>query len=587
MQTEENDSGSQSLRILRQKMQDGTFRDLWRDWKWIWSFSRGKRFSIFLYTLFGIGTSCVGLISGIISKYLIDCIVSLDTGRLLPLALLMAGAAVLSVALRSLTARYSAKLSIAMHNTVQAAVFDNLLSSKWMAISRYPTGDLLQRLGSDVSTVAGCAVSWLPTVVIQVFTVLATLGVVLYYDPVMALIAFASTPALLFASRRLLRRQRAFNQKMRTVSSGISSFQSETFHNIDSLKSFGVEDEMREKLHIWQEDYRDVYLAHNEFSIRTNLWLTALATAVQYLALAYCLWQLWSGKILFGTMVLFLQQRSNLSSAFSSLLNMVPTALSGSVAAERIRELMELEKEPRQSAPAAPEGACALELRDVAVAYTPERQVLSGVALHAGAGEIVALVGPSGEGKSTLMRLMLGLIQAEAGESRLVDEAGNVFPLGADTRHCFAYVPQGNTMLAGTIAENLRLVNPQATEGQMIAALEDACAWEFVKCLPKGLHSDIGEGGKGFSEGQAQRIAIARALVRQAPVMLLDEVTSALDSDTERQVLKNLMHRGVTCIVATHRASVLTMCSGAYRVSGGKVERLTPEQLRHMAEQNL
>ena len=576
-------SGSQAARILRQRIKDGTLREIWQDWKWIWSFSRGRWVSILLYTLLGIASSGIALAAGIASKYLIDCIVSFDRERLLPLAGAMVLTGIASVVCRSLAARFSAKLGITMLQDVQSAVFDNLLTSRWMEIRKYPTGDLLNRLSGDVRTVANCAVSWLPNVIIQIFTVLATLCVVLYYDPVMALIAFASTPVLIFASRRLLRRQRAFNQQMRQVSSGVSAFQAETFRNIDTLKSFGVEQDMCRKLRIWQEDYRKISLAYNEFSIKTNLLLTSMGTAVQYLALGYCLWRLWTGDILFGTMVLFLQQRSSLSSAFSSLISQIPTALSGSVAAERIRELTQLPKEPRQgNHTVTARGSCAVELRNVSAAYEDGRTVLEGVKLHAAPGQIVALVGPSGEGKSTLIRLILGLIDPVSGEGFLRDEAGNQLPLGADTRHLFAYVPQGNTVMAGSIAENLRLVNHTATDEQLVQALKDACAWEFVSQLPQGIHSPVGEGGKGFSEGQAQRIAIARALVRESPVMLLDEVTSALDYETEQQVLHNLMNRGVTCIVTTHRSSVLSMCSQVYRVFEGRVECLEKEQIRQL-----
>jgi len=404
---------------------------------------------------------------------------------------------------------------------------------------------------------------------------------------VMALIALASTPVLIFTSRRLMRRQRDFNARMRHVSSGMSSFESETFRNIDTLKSFGVESSMEQKLGTWQQAYRDVVIAHNDFSVRTNIILTIMGTAVQYLALAYCLWQLWSGKILVGTMVLFLQQRARLSSAFSSLISLIPTALSGSVAAERLQELTQLDKEPRLEHGISPEGSCSVTLQDVCAAYEDGRQVLHSASFQVPAGQIAALVGPSGEGKSTLIRLMLGLIHPDSGEGILEDSRGNRFPLGADTRHLFAYVPQGNTILAGTIAENLQLVNPQVTEEQMIRALQDACAWDFVSQMPQGIRSVIGEGGKGLSEGQAQRIAIARALVRQAPVMLLDEVTSALDYDTEKQVLKNLTGRGVTCIVATHRPSVLSLCARVYKVSDGSLRQLTQEQIQALQQYDL
>lgn len=581
-------SGSEAVRILRQKAKDGSLKGVVADWKWIFSFTRGRWFSVAVYTLFGILSSAIGLLSGVLGKYLIDCIVAMDRSRLLPLAAATVAVAVVGMVFRGVSARFSARLGVNMLGDVRSFVFRKLLSSQWMSIRQYSTGDLLARFSGDVRTVANSAVSWLPTVIIQMFTVLSTLAVVLYYDPVMALLAFASTPLLFLASRRLLRRQRDFNKRLRQVGSGMSAFESETFRNIDTLKSFGVEESIHKRLDGWQDTYRDVTMDYTAFSVKTNLLLSSMGMIVQYLAMGYCMWRLWRGEILFGTMVLFLQQRSQLSGAFSSLIAQIPAALSGSVAAERVRELTELPKEERQLHRADPEGSCALEMRDLRLAYSDDRKVvLDGVNLQADAGTVVALVGPSGEGKSTLMRLMLGLMEPQNGEAYLLDQSGSRFPLGADTRHLFAYVPQGNTVLAGTVAENLQLVNPEATEAEMIAALEDACAWDFVRELPRGIHSTIGEGGKGLSEGQAQRIAIARALVRRAPVLLLDEVTSALDFETEQKVLSNLTRRGVTCIAATHRPSVLGMCSRVYRVRDGGVEKLSQSEILYLMNPDL
>ena len=570
-------SGSEALKELLHRAKDGSLRDVLEDWKWIWSFSRGRAGAIVMYTLCGIFSSCLGLAAGVVSKYMIDSIVGLDMDGLKILIPLMIGSGFLTVGFRSFTARLSARLGVAMHNDVQHAVFQSLLSSHWQEIRNFSTGDLLSRFTGDINTISGCAVSWLPNVIIQVFTLIATLAVVLYYDPIMALIAFASTPILFLTSRHLLRRQRSFNRQMRQVSSHMSAFQSETFRNIDTLKSFGVEDATMGKLKNWQRIYRDTTLRYSSFSIKTNLLLTALGTVVQYLALGYCLWRLWRGEILFGTMTLFLQQRSHLSNAFSSLIGQIPTALSGSVAAERIRELMQLEKEP-PAEKVTPVGSCAVTVEQVTVSYQTGHQVLADASFVAGAGETVALIGPSGEGKSTLMRLLLGLITPQSGSLALTDSTGTAYPLGPETRSCFAYVPQGNTLIAGTVADNLRLVKEGAGEEEMIRALQDACAWDFVEKMPGGLYAVIGEGGKGLSEGQAQRIAIARALMRQAPVMLLDEVTSALDFETEQQVLRALMNRGVTCIVATHRPSVLNLCDRIYRVQQSCVEAVTSQQ---------
>ena len=188
-------------------------------------------------------------------------------------------------------------------------------------------------------------------------------------------------------------------------------------------------------------------------------------------------------------------------------------------------------------------------------------------------GEIVALVGTSGEGKTTLLRLILGLIEPDTGKAILKAQDGTEQKLNADTRVCFSYVPQGNTLLAGSIAENLSIAKEGASREEMKTALEMACAWEFVKKLPEGLETKLGERGKGLSEGQAQRLAIARALLRGAPILLLDEATSALDEETEQQLLYNLMNSGLvhTCIFVTHRPAATTICRRRFRVADGTV----------------
>lgn len=570
---------------MRKKAKDGSLKAVWQDWKWIWSFSRKRRGAVVLYTLSGILSSALGLVAGVLGKYLIDAIITLDMDRLLWCCVLTVVSAALGVAFQSLTSRFSARLSVNMHNDVQAAVFDSVLRSDWMELSRFSSGDLVNRFSSDANTVANCAVSWLPNLIIQLFSVVSTLVVILYYDPIMALIGCASTPLLFLMSRRLMRQQRDHNQNLRQTAGDMSAFQTEVFHNMDTLKSFGVEEQTGGKLRFWQGKYKDAMLEYNRFSIRTNVWLTVMGTLVQYAAFGYCLWRLWRQDIMFGTMTLFLQQRASLSSGFAALVALVPTALSGSVSAERLRELTQLKKEEHHSQDVDPQGSCAVEIKAVQASYGPDRQILTNADIVAPAGEVTALIGPSGQGKTTLLRLMLGLLPPERGEMTLVDGAGKRYPLGADTRHCFAYVPQGNTVMAGSVAENLRLGWPDASDAELEAALQDACAWEFVSQLPLGIHSPIGEGGKGLSEGQAQRLAIARALVRKAPVLLLDEVTSALDRETEQRVLQNLVRRGLTTVVITHRLSVLSLCGGAYRVEDGQVAALTKEELADLAKQ--
>ena len=564
--------------MLRSLFRGETLRRTLRDWKWILSFTRSHWLGVIVLTCLGLISSALGLLSGIITKNLIDSIISLNTEKLIPMTVLMVLSAALGVVFQSFSARYSARLSTTMHQEVQRHTFERLVHSDWMSLRRFPTGDLLSRFSGDIGTISGCAMTFLPNVIVQTFTLLVTFALIVYYDPTMALICLVSTPALFLASRSLLRRQRDFNVRLRQTASGMTGFQSETFRNIDTLKGFGIESAVTDQLRRWQDKEREAILEHNSFTVRTHALLTTLSTLVQYVAMAYCIVRLWQGQMILSTMTFFLQQRGTLQSAFSSLIGQIPRILSGSVAAERIRELSELPQDPPPT-DELPTPWCHIRLKNVSAAYEDGIRVLDDISLQAGPGEIIALVGPSGEGKTTLLRLLLGLMQPLEGIMELTDARGTVHTLGAQTRRYFSYVPQGNTLLAGSIAQNLRMVNPKASDAEIIAALEGACAWDFVSQMPGTIHAKLGEGGMGLSEGQAQRIAIARALMRRAPAMLLDEITSALDMDTEQKVLKYLMNLGVTCIVSTHRPSVLTMCTRAYRVEDGRISQLSDEEI--------
>ena len=566
---------------LRDLLRGENLKEIWSNWKWIMTFTRRHWLGVVGLTFFGLLSSSLNLAAAIITKNLIASIISLDMDRLLPMVVLMVLCAALSVLFQSGAARYSARLSTTMHQEIQKLTFDRLVHGDWMAVRRFPTGDLLSRFSGDIGNIASCAMTFLPNVIVQLFTVLVTLGIIFYYDPIMALICLVSTPVLFLASRTLLRRQHAFNRRLRIVNSGMTAFQAETFRNIDTLKGFGIESAVSGQLEDWQKKEREMILEHNAFTIRTSALLSSMGTLVQYAAMGYCIWRLWQGHMILDTMTFFLQQRGTLQNAFSGLVGQIPRLLGGSVAAERIRELTDLPQDP-DSTDELPTPWCKIRLENVSAAYEDGVKVLEDITLEAGPGEVIALVGPSGEGKTTLLRLLLGLMQPLGGVMELTDARGTVHTLGTRTRRYFSYVPQGNTLLAGSIAENLRLVDPNASDEQIIAALEGACAWEFVSQMPGTIHARLGEGGLGLSEGQAQRIAIARALMRKAPAMLLDEITSALDMETEQRVLSYLMNLSVTCIVSTHRPSVLTMCTRAYRVEDGHITRLTEEEIRNL-----
>lgn len=580
---------SEALHTLIRRWKDGTFGEIIDDWRWIFSYSKRYKGAILFYTLLGIFSTTLGLVTSVVSKYMIDIVVSKDMSRLGLMIALALGSVVFNLTFSNLITRISTKLSIYINNDIQADIFDKIIDAEWLELSRYPYGDILNRFNADISTVAGNAISWLPTIIIALYNFAATFFLLWHYDRIMALLAFGTAPFLLLMSRFLIRKQREYGKKVREMNSHMMTFEVETFYNIDTIKSFGITRLYSKKMRDWQEKYKILSLAFNWFQIWTGILMSIMGSIVQYAAFGYCLFRMWTGQITYGTMTLFLQQRGNLNGAFNNLVSIIPSFLNSSVSAHRIRELVELPKEihiPESSdLDRYTDQGFSVELENVDFAYVKGTKVITDSAFEAHPGEIVALVGPSGEGKTTMIRLILGLIHPDQGHALIKSPDGNAVDMNADTRHLFAYVPQGNTILQGTIAENMRMVKEDATDDEIIEALKTACAWDFVEKMPLTINQPIGERGRGFSEGQAQRIAIARAILRDAPILLLDEATSALDVTTERQVLKNIVQQkpNKVCIVTTHRPSVLNMCQRVYRVMETRVTELSEEESSRMA----
>lgn len=579
----------ESLQTIRSKVKEGTFHEIVDDWKWIFRYSRPYQGQILLYIILGMLSTSLGLASSVAGKYLIDIITGYQTDKLVFMALIMVGTSLSGILLNSWTNRIVTKMNVYINNDIQMDLFQKIMDGDWMLVSKFSNGDLLNRFNGDVSGVANNAISWVPNLILSIYRFFATFFVILHYDWIMALIALGSAPILLFASRVLIKKQRDYGKKVREVSSDQMAFEVESFYNYDTIKSFGVTNQYSHKLRSWQERWKTLSLDYNMFTIKTNVFLSVLGMIIQFIAFGYCLFRLWTHGITFGTMTLFLQQRSNLTSSFNSLVGLIPTFLSGSISAHRLKELEEIPSEEHiqksRELDRKIRDGLSVELRNVEFAYLNDRKVITESYLEAHPGQIVAIIGPSGEGKTTIIRLILGLIHPEVGETVLRAADGTEISMNAETRHLFSYVPQGNTMLSGTIGENLRIVKEDASDEELIEALKTACAWEFVQEMPGKLNARVREKGHGLSEGQAQRIAIARAILRDAPVILLDEATSALDVTTERKVLRNIVNdkQGKTCIITTHRPSVLSMSDRVYRVVDSRVTELDEQEASQMA----
>lgn len=542
----------------------------------MFTYIRRYRAVVGIHILLGILGTALSLLSSVAMKTLIDVVTGFQTGAIFTAAAWMAGMLLGSAAMQAAASRIAAVINIRVQNGIQAEVYDRMLRTDWASLEQFRSGDLLNRLNTDVTSVSGGVTGLLPSFVTAAVQFLGSLMIILCYDPIMALIALIGAPLSVLCSRTLVRRMRSYNRRMKDISSEVMSFHEDSLRNLTSIKAFGIMDGFRDRMCAMQGKYRETYLDYNRFSVIAGFVMSIVGLLVSAGCFGWGVYRLWSHAISYGAMMMFLQLTTMLRSAFSSLIGLVPTAISITTSAGRLMAVADLPEEPgaRETAPVP--DACTVELRDVTFAYPGGEPVLEHVDFRARPGEVVALTGASGEGKTTMIRLMLGLVRPEHGSVCLTGADGRCLPVTAATRAAFSYVPQGNTVFAGTIADNLRMVRPEATDAELIAALETACAYDFVRQLPDGIYARTGELGHGLSEGQAQRIAVARAVLRGAPVLLLDEATSALDEATEQRMLENLMHSGrvQTCVLITHRAVTAERCPRRYTLRG---TRLTEE----------
>ena len=566
-------------KVIR-KVKEGMLQEMYEETKWMYTYAKKYKFQIVFYIFLGVLTTVMGLASSVGSKYLIDAVTGQDSGNIALIALFIVAMGLFSIGINAITTMISARINIKVNNEIQAEVFDKILVADWISMKEFHSGDLLNRLNGDVNTVASSILSWIPSLITRSAQFFGILAIILYYDPTMAVIALGSAPVMLIVSKTLMKKMRDYNKRMRQVSSDVMSFNEESFQNIQSIKAFDLVGLFSKRLRDVQQNYKDVFLDYNKFSVYTSSFMSVVGMFVAYACFGWGVYRLWTGHITFGTMTLFVQLSGQLSSSFKSIVSLVPSAISATTSAGRIMEFFkikdesELEDDKAKLIQNNTQGkGLSVVLDDVEFSYNENKTVFKHADIVANPGEIVALVGPSGEGKTTMIRLLLGLINTKSGNASIRDINGVSCKISSATRRFFAYVPQGNTIFSGTIAENMRMVKQDATDAEIVEALKAACAYDFVNKLPDGINSKVGERGSGFSEGQAQRLSIARALLRKSPILLLDEATSALDVFTERQVLRNIMNMGYarTCIVTTHRPSVLTMCDKVYKIDSGVV----------------
>ena len=583
--------GKYKSKVLNYK--DGIILRLYHNLKWAFSFYKMYMGRILLYAFVEIFHLGVDFIITYKIGNIVDFAIGKDTAKVISMGLLYIGLFVVNAFLSISSNRIAAWNFNTMQSDIVKKLFSKVMKADWEELTSFHSGDLMARMSNDTKTISQNVTTFLTTIITQSLMILVALAVILMNDASMILVVVVVAPIIAFSSRIFMRKIYNSQAEIRRIESRETAYHKESFHNIQAVKAFGLADEFYDRIKLLEEDRYKADMKSNFFSLLS--WIVTYLAGIfsGIICIGWAFYRVDSGAMTFGGLTVVIMMAYRIAVAGRAILQQIPISIQLTVAIERVREVINIHNEKlvekseyEKFASKTDENGVSVHVNNMSFAYRTGRQIFDNVDLEANPGEIIALVGPSGEGKTTMLRILLGIIKPGAGDvfAQLPGENGDKYSFSTETRSLIAYVPQGNTMLSGTIKENMQLIAPEATDEEIIDALKQACAYDFVKKLPDGIYHNIGESGVGFSEGQNQRLAIARAILRKTPILLMDEATSALDVATERKVLSNLMKKDSkrTCILTTHRPSVLSACDRVYRISDTKVRVINEAEIQQL-----
>lgn len=541
--------------------------------QWLWRVLQGNRLQAVLNATIGLLGVGLGLASVWAMQRAIDIASGVLDGSLYVAVGVMAALILGEFAVGISRVWVRNILGVKAQNRMQQRVLARLLRSEWRGREAMHSGDIINRLEQDVKTVVTFLTETLPSTLSTLAMFVGAFVYLFQMDTWLAITTVAILPVFILVSRVYIAYMRRYNRKVRDTDSLIQSLLTETMQHRMLVKTMEADEQMLDRLDNTQQTLRQWVRKRTVFSVASNFFLN-LGFSIGFLvAFLWGALRLYAGTLTFGGMTAFLQLVNRIQGPARDLAKLVPAFVSVFTAAERLMELEDIPEEQQGESCMVP-APCGIRFEQVTFNYgAPGQQpAFRDFSVDFKPGTCTAIMGETGSGKTTLIRLLLALVKPQEGEISIYSsETSNTSPTSSTSQTSFSslsplhrcnfvYVPQGNTLLSGTLRENLQLGSPQATDHQMREALQMACA-DFVAELPDGLDTRFSEQGGGLSEGQAQRIAIARALLRPGSIMLLDEATSALDVETEKKVLENILsdHRR-TVIFVTHRPAVINYC---------------------------
>ncbi|MDY4644737.1 ABC transporter ATP-binding protein [Prevotella sp.] len=528
--------------------------------RWLWHELRGNRLQSVLNALLGVADVVLSLAQVWAVKHAIDIASGSEHDSIYWAVALMGfiilanfGVSIAGVWVRNI-------LGVRAQNRMQQRMLAHILQAEWHSRERHHSGDVLNRLEIDVTTVVTFLTETLSNTLSVILMFVGAFACMFVMDHTLAVLLVAIMPVFLAASRIYVGRMRSLTRLVRDSDSHVQSAMQETVQHRMVVKTLEAGDDMVTRLESTQSELRSNVVKRTIFSIFSNFVLN-LGFAIGYLvAFLWAAVRMSAGTLTFGGMTAFLQLVNKIQTPARNLTKLAPAFVGVLTAAERLIELLEEPLEP-QGEPQRMDAPCGLRLQNVTYRYEDgTRNVVDNLSFDFAPGTCTAILGETGAGKTTVVRMLLALSRPTSGNIYIYNKV-ETRELTSLMRCNFVYVPQGNTLMSGTIRDNLLLGNPNASEAEMWEVLSRSCA-DFVRTFPLGLDAKCGEQGGGLSEGQAQRIAIARALLRKGSIMIFDEATSALDADTECRLLESLMHDNRhTVIFITHRPAVLKYCT--------------------------
>ncbi|WP_297233875.1 ABC transporter ATP-binding protein [uncultured Prevotella sp.] len=536
--------------------------------RWLWRAWRGNRLQAVVNATLGLLDVAVSLSSVWAVKHAIDVASHTTEGSLYWAVALMGLLILCGFAINISAVWVRNILGIKAQNRMQQRMLDRILRSEWRGKEKRHSGDVLNRLEFDVNNVVNFLTETVPNTLSVLALFIGSFCYLFSMDPWLAAIIVFMLPVFILSSKVYVGHMRKLTRQVRNSDSKVQSVLQETIQHRMLIKTMEKDEAMVDRLEGMQSELRHNVVKRTKFSVFSNLILN-FGFALGYLtAFLWSALRMSAGTLTFGGMTAFLQLVAKIQGPARNLTKLVPAFVSVFTAAER---LMELEENPleEQGEPIylnKAEGGVGIKFSNVTYAYDDgKRNVIDNLTFDFKPNSCTAILGETGAGKTTIVRLILALLHPVKGNVTIYNKVEEK-DISPRIRCNLVYVPQGNTLLSGSIRDNLRMGRLNATDEEMYAALDKACAG-FVKELPDGLATNCAEAGGGLSEGQAQRIAIARALLREGCVMIFDEATSALDPETERTLLKNLLgEHSHTIIFITHRPAVVDYCDNVLRI---------------------